>query len=219
MAMSVSRLDFDWIGWSFDWLLKASLYCLQDLIQQIPDVSSAPEEDQYEINYCNYDKTQKICAKARKQISRLSLNVPPPPKSDDEEEQENVEPSEPAKTKPLKVVTKAKKVRSVRLSCPPIPVLHEETGIKSGIYPKLGDLNASSDWSEVSALGQPPPTYSDSESMSSQKPSQNFMASYRRVVPSAPPVFEEPQKVINDTLHKPASRVKIDPVPEVAPMY
>lgn len=137
---------------------------LQELVQQIPDVSCAPEEDQHAINYANFGKTQKICAKAHRQLSRMSLNPSPAAAVVSEEEDDKEEPPKAPKVKA--------KSRRARKSCPPAPAPEER------LYPKL-------DLSDVSAL---PPTYSDSESMSSSlKPaSRSFMPSYRRVVPSAP---------------------------------
>ena len=157
---------------------------MQDLIQQIPDISCAAEEDQNDILYGNFAKTQKICVKARKQLSRMSLNAPRVVVSEEEAEEET---KEEAKAK-----VKVKRSRAVRMSCPPIPDLGGEES-KPRLYPKL-DLSSDC-WTDVSALAQPPPTYSDSESMSSAKGGR-FLPSYRRVVPSAPPpVVEEQQQL------------------------
>ena len=60
---------------TLDNLFKISIsdmFLIQNLIQQIPDVSNEEVEDISMIQYTKQDETSKICCQANKKLTRLS---------------------------------------------------------------------------------------------------------------------------------------------------
>ena len=187
---------------------------LKDLIEQIPDVSNADEDDLSKINYANFDKTNSICNRAQKRVSRLSLNSTSNNKKcnedgtrlDENESEKECCNEEEAITKSssssaAKSATKLKqhtKTFRSRISCPPNFTidLHGNGGCSNKIFPNLGGLDITSDFNDTLT------TISKSNDIDNDNYDQNSPPTYSETESAMSPPKSAATRIFYPTHHR-----------------
>jgi len=148
---------------------KVLLYAMNNLLENIPDISNEEVDNIQLIKYTNYEETSRICTRASKKLSRISTtrikieSTRNQTKVVYETPLEAVEPpsvivaEKPAKPALSRIKSRVVKPAPVRQEQEKQPI--EET---TNLYPCLQSLNTS--MTQLNLKYVPPPTYSDSES-------------------------------------------------------
>ncbi|CAF0729709.1 unnamed protein product [Brachionus calyciflorus] len=163
---------------------RVLLEAMENLLDQIPDISNEEVDDINEITYKNKKLTEEICEEAKKKLTTLSSSSLLAKSSAAHEDTDGSIhivcgeiKEEASQIKKDMRKTKIRTQTKTRISCPP-KINRDENVSDKKIYPCLNQIT------EEEPPYVPPPTYSDSET---------FYATIRSksssVLPSAPSLF------------------------------